>query len=155
MVTWYACEYAKIRIAIQQRWIQIIKYGKQVYNFNDYKRKSTVYSNLNLNNFELSIHCITVKQICTELKNHLGRQISGMKPVQTNCWGPLWLFKLRYVRDNYLIQFNLKFMYNILRTPVNLFKWELKETTCYYCNQTGTIIIKKLMRKDLSILEYY
>ena len=60
-------EYAKIRTAIQQRWRRIIKYGEQVYDFNDYKRKSVIYSNLNLNSFELSIHSITVKKIYTEL----------------------------------------------------------------------------------------
>ena len=41
-------------------------------------------------------------------------------------WSDTWLFKLKQFKDNYLIQFNFKFMYNILQTPVNLFKWTLR-----------------------------
>ena len=141
-------EYAKIRTAIQQRWRRIIKYGEQVYDFNDYKRKSVIYSNLNLNSFEFSIHSITVKKIYTELIKLMQKPSRAVdfwnNTLQTNFtikWDSLWLFKLKYVRDNYLIQFNFKFMYNILPTPVNLFKWKIKENNlCYYCNKPGTII---------------
>ena len=124
-------EYAKIRTAIQQRWRRIIKYGEQVYDFNDYKRKSVIYSNLNLNSFEFSIHSITVKKVYTELIKLIQKPSRAVdfwnKTLQTNVtikWDSLWLFKLKYARDNYLIQFNFKFMYNILPTPVNLFKWK-------------------------------
>ena len=141
-------EYAKIRTAIQQRWTQIIKDGRQVYDFKDYKRKSMIYSNLNLNNFDLSIHCITVKQLYTELVKLIQKPSRVVdlwnKTLQTNIsteWDSLWLLKLKYVRDNYLIQFNFEFMYNILPTPANLFNWKINEkNVCYYCNRPGTII---------------
>ena len=55
-------------------------------------------------------------------------------------WSYIWLFKLKHVKDNALIQFNFKFMYNILPTAVNLHKWKLKDNDlCKYCNQTGNI----------------
>ena len=41
-------------------------------------------------------------------------------------WSNIWTFKLIKVQDNALIQFNYKFMYDILITSKNLFNWKMK-----------------------------
>ena len=51
-------------------------------------------------------------------------------------------------------------MYNILPTPVNLFKWKIKEKKlCYYCNKPGTIIHvffnEKIFTDFETLLKYY
>ena len=56
-------------------------------------------------------------------------------------WSDVWLFKLKGIKDNLLINFNFKFMYNILAIPTNLFKWKVNATQqCYYCNLPGDCI---------------
>ena len=56
-------------------------------------------------------------------------------------WPNVWLFKLKSIKDNLLINFNFKFMYNILSTPSNLFKWKINTSDlCYYCNDQGDIM---------------
>ena len=56
-------------------------------------------------------------------------------------WNNIWTFKLIKVQDNALIHFNFKFMYNILPSPKNLFKWKKKENMkCQFCDEIGSLL---------------
>ena len=89
-----------------------------------------MYSNVRLIKKDISVHSVTVKRIYRDLvtlEQLPSRAIEFWNNIlpQTDLlvnWGDTWLFKLKQVKDNALIQFNFKFMYNILPTPVNLFK---------------------------------
>ena len=144
-------EYTKILASIPVRWRHIIKTDKQASdrNFNSFRRKCLVYSNVRLIKKDLSVHSVTVKIIYSDLvtlEQLPSRAIEFWNNTlpQTDLsvnWGDTWLFKLKQVKDNSLIQFNFKFMYNILPTPVNLFKWKLKDNDlCEHCPETGHII---------------
>ena len=144
-------EYTKILAAIPARWRYVIKNDKQASdkNFNLFRRKCLVYSNIRLIEKDISIHSVTVKEIYRELvklEQLPSRAIEFWDNTlpQTGFsvnWSDTWFFKLKQVKDNSLIQFNFKFMYNIVPTPVNLFKWKLKDNNlCQYCHETGHII---------------
>ena len=56
-------------------------------------------------------------------------------------WSNIWKFKLIKVQDNALIQFNYRFIYDILITPDNLFRWKIKESNkCPFCIEVGSLL---------------
>ena len=143
-------EYARLRLAINAQWTRCIKEYRQTQKRSDdvYERTPLSYSLVQVVENKVAVDCVRVKQIYTELiklKQKTSRAITfwstTLQPDPSMKWKFLWLYKLKYVRDNSLIQFNFKFMYNILPTPDNLFKWKLKETNiCNYCDQKGDVI---------------
>ena len=108
-----------------------------------------MYSNVRLIKKEISVHSVSVRDIyrdLAKLEKLPSRAIEFWNNTlpQTGFsvnWSDTWFFKLRQVKDNSLIQFNFKFMYNILPPPVNLCKWKLKDNDlCQYCDETRHII---------------
>ena len=56
-------------------------------------------------------------------------------------WINIWTFKLKKVQDNALMNFNFKFMYNILPSPDFFLKWVKKENDkCIFCDEAGSLL---------------
>ena len=143
-------EYARLRSALKPQWIECLNTNRRTdtsRNCESYKQ-SFSYPKVFLIKHEVAIDFVKVKQIYAELIKLKQKSSRAMQfwnevlhPETSVKWRSLWLYRLKYVRDNSLIQFNFKFMYNILPIPINLFKWKLKETdSCFYCDQKGDLI---------------
>ena len=68
----------------------------------------------------------------------------------------MWNFKLKGVQDYRLVQFNFKFLYNILPTPQNLHRWKIKDNSiCTACDVEGTLFhVYFYCRKIEGFLKY-
>ena len=136
-------EYARLRSALKPQWVECLNTNRQKdictsRNCESYQQALS-YSKVFLIKHEVAIDFVKLKQIYAELiklKQNSSRAMQFwnevLHPETSMKWRSLWLYRLKYVRDNSLIQFNFKFMYNILPIPTNLFKWKLKETDLMY-----------------------
>lgn len=62
------------------------------------------------------------------------QKINGFA-ISEDTWKNIWLFKLKYISDTRLINFNFKLMYNLIPVRKNLYKWNLADdANCTNCN---------------------
>ena len=143
---WYS-QYARIRQAIQLCGNMSFFSNTNLIQkkYSEFRSNVIVYNDIRLVYSVVSLSKLTVRKIYHEL---IQTKIEDSRAEEFWCntlvfdclpvWTDVWLFKLKYVKDNVLINFNFKFMYNILATPANLFKWKLKQNDqCFYCDQKG------------------
>ena len=141
-------EYAKCCYAINRIWSKKLR-NNDLNGFIDYKNKTLTEGEYTFFEQNMSLSPTTsTKQIYKELQKLqisesratlFWANIFRIKNSDIN-WQNLWKFKLHTVQDNTLVQFNFRFMYNILITPDNLFKWRKKDTNrCSLCAEIGTI----------------
>ena len=55
-------------------------------------------------------------------------------------WNKVFTHKLCYVKEQKIVAFNFKLLYNIVATPENLCKWKLSDSAiCYMCFTKGSL----------------
>ena len=139
-------EYARCRVALKRVWSEsLVKNNVEL--FTEYRNricienKCKIFENIKL--LPLTKTKDIYRVICSWDQVE-SRAIlfwtETLRPNNEINWSNIWTFKLKTVQDNALIHFNFKFMYNILPTPKNLFKWQQKENKCQFCNEIGSLL---------------
>ena len=143
----FLSEYARCRVALKSAWpIQ--------FNTDDVKQFKEHRSNIALENKYVffkhdKLSPLTkTKDIYREMRTWNtteSRAISfwtqTLKTSTNANWKNIWNFKLIKVQDNALIQFNYKFMYDVITTLKNLFNWKIKNhNKCPFCIEIGSLL---------------
>ena len=118
-------EYARLRSALKPQWVECLITNRQKdtctsRNCESYQQALS-YSKVFLIKHEVAIDFVKLKQIYAELiklKQNSSRAMQFwnevLHPETSMKWRSLWLYRLKYVRDKSLIQFNFTFMYKYL-----------------------------------------